>query len=109
MQAADWRQARALFRTGTGFQSSSTKAASELKITIPAFWPGRYWIKAVWERTPPFQHDLDLYEGMREWKESRAAAPAAGADDFESGVPEIFEVKSGQTVAIKIKCIQHGR
>jgi hypothetical protein len=105
---ADWRQAIPRFRTGTSFKSSATKAASDVKITIPAFWPGRYWIKAVWKRNPPFQYDLFSYEGMREWKESREAAPAAGADDFESRKPEVFELKKGKAVAVKIKCTQPG-
>jgi hypothetical protein len=109
VKAAEWRQAPALFRTGTSFKSSSTKTASEVKITIPAFWPGRYWVKAVWQRNPPFQYDLYSYEGMREWKESREAAPAADANDFESGIPEFFAVKRGQTVTCTIKCMQPGR
>jgi hypothetical protein len=108
VKAADWQTARALFRTGTSFKSSATKAASEVKLTIPAFWPGRYWIKAVWQRGPPFHHDLFLYEGMREWKESRELAPTAGVDDFESVMPDIFELKCAETVALKIQCRQRG-
>jgi uncharacterized protein (DUF2141 family) len=109
VKAADWRQARAVFRTGNSFRSSSTKAAANVKINIPAFWPGRYWIKAVWDKNPPFQYDLYGYEGMREWRESNEAAPAAGADDFESGLPDIFEVKSGQTTTTRVKCTQPGQ
>jgi len=108
VKAADWQTARALFRTGTSFRSSATKAASEVKLTIPAFWPGRYWIKAVWQRGPPFHHDLYLYEGMREWKESHEPAPTAGVDDFESDRPDIFELKCGETVAVRIQCRQRG-
>jgi len=103
-----WPESPAEFRTGKGFKWSGTDGKLALKVVIPPLRPGGYWVKAVWARTPPSEYNLSLYEGMREWKESRKPAPVATTTDFESGRPEVFRVKAGQTTTVNVKCTQPG-
>ncbi len=100
-----WREGRPAFRGGHHFGRSIENRP--VAIEIPPLKPGRYWVKVVWDRKPPFEFNLYVYDGMTGWKESRAPAPAAGADDFESKA-ETFEVKAGKTVEIKVACDRPG-
>jgi hypothetical protein len=108
---SSWRQSPAEYRDGLSLQSIALEkpAPGELKVRrIPPLFPGHYWVKAVWNRTPPFQFNLMSYEGMREWKETASDAPGAAVDDFESGEAEVFEVKAGETTTAHVHCTQPG-
>ncbi len=109
VKESSWQLASAAFRTGVSFRSTSVAKASEVPVKTIHLPPGRYWVKTVWDRNQPFQHDLNSYEGMREWKESGEPAPAAEAGDFENGMTEIIDLRPGTTAQIRIKCIQPGK
>ncbi|HEV8290838.1 MAG TPA: hypothetical protein VGP94_02905 [Tepidisphaeraceae bacterium] len=100
-----WRQARPAFRGGQRF--TKPLATRPVAIDIPPLKPGRYWVKVVWDRTPPFDFNLYLYDGMTDWKKSNTPAPTAGADDFESRA-EAFEVKAGKAVELRVACDRPG-
>ncbi len=101
----EWQTAEPEYRTGTNFRSSSTRdydATFELETRL--ILPGRYWVMVVWDRNPPFRHNLYGLEGMRDWRESRGPAPTAGEDDFESHEVIVFEVKAGETTSVTVDC-----
>jgi hypothetical protein len=73
-----------------------------LDIRINNLKPGKYWVKVVWDRTT-------LYK----WKVHNAAElktrlPAVGPEDFQTAGAEIFEIKAGKVIEVKLNCDEPG-
>ena len=108
--ADDWRTAAPVHRIGKSLNSSLAKTEDRsLELSLRAVKPGSYWVKTVWDRIPPFRHDLYGYEGMRDWKDTEAAAPPAEGGDFENEGGDVFEVTAGETIHVTLDCVKPGR
>jgi hypothetical protein len=93
----DWQTSQAEHRTGKSLASSSAKAEDGvLELSIGPIRTGKYWVKAVWNKVGPHEYNLFSYEGMREWRNLKGTAPAAGKGDFETRGAEVFEVSVGR-------------
>ncbi len=104
-----WRTAQAEHRTGKSFTSSSAKAENGvLELSMRPVRPGKYWVKAIWDKVGPHEYNLFWYEDMREWRNLTGTAPAAGEGDFETEGAEVFEVKAGETTVGTLDCSHPG-
>lgn len=97
-----WRQEVPLLRGGQGGFRWSIPEVGELHLQFPGVPPGRYWIKIVWDCTPPFEFPLFYHNGMSAWKASEPPAPEVLPGDFESTERNVFEVLPGQTTSVTI-------
>jgi len=106
VKASDWKQAPAEFRGGRSFRAlyGQPESKNEIEFRINPARPGRYWLKAVWERKPPFSYDLGSFDGFQAWLASTNNAIAFGPGDAESGAPEMFEIKAKQSVRAVLGC-----
>jgi hypothetical protein len=64
--------------------------------------PGRYWIKAIWKLSPPFNGDVQLQaDGGVTLVSNRSAVPAV-ADYYEMSGRKVFEILSGEVTTVRI-------
>jgi uncharacterized protein (DUF2141 family) len=104
-----WRTAQPEHRTGQGLRSSSIQTeGGALEFSLRPVRPGKYWVKAIWDTTGPYEYNLSAYEGMREWSELTGAAPVAVEGDFETQDVRLFEVRAGETTNITLDCSSPG-
>jgi hypothetical protein len=106
VKASDWQNAPAEFRGGRSFQTlySQPESKSNIEFRINPARPGRYWLKAVWDRKPPSSYDLATLNGFQAWLASTNNAIAFGPGDAESGAPEMIEIKAKQSVSTVLEC-----
>jgi len=105
VQANDWRNTPAEFRAGRSFRTSYAQPeTNELQLRINPVRPGRYWLKAIWDRQPPFFYDLWSWDGVEAWKTSTNNSIAFESGDAESGAPKMFEVKANESVSVRLEC-----
>ena len=76
----------------TSFNSASTRCDQA------------YWLKAIWDRQPPFSYDLWSWDGVEAWKTSTNNSIAFESGDAESGAPKMFEVKAKESVSVRLEC-----
>ncbi len=106
VKASEWKNAPAEFRGGHSFQTlgGQPESKSEIEFHINPARPGRYWLKAVWDRKPPFSYDLWSLTGFQAWLASTNNAIALGTGDAESGTPAVLEIKAQQSVNAVLEC-----
>jgi hypothetical protein len=97
----DWRVAPPALRPGAGYGWSEVEPG-QVQMHFPGTLPGRYWIKAIWKRSPPFEHELKLQAEVREPQTFSTPALAAVADYHESVGREVFEVRPGEVTTVRI-------
>lgn len=106
VKASDWKHAPAEFRGGRNFGApfGQPESKNEIEFRINPARPGRYWLKAVWDRKSPFTYDLGSLDGFQAWLASTNNPIAFGSGDAESGRPEMIEIKAKQSVSAVLKC-----
>jgi hypothetical protein len=110
VEAEHWRNAPAEHRLGKSLASSSANTEDGvLELKIGPVRIGKYWVKAIWDKAGPHEYNLFSYEGMREWRNLKGTAPAAGKGDFETLGADVFEVKAGETAVAVLDCSKPGR
>ncbi len=106
VKASDWKHAPAEFRGGRSFRAlyGQPESRNEIEFRINPARPGRYWLKAVWDRKPPFSYDLWSFDGFHAWLASTNNAIVFGPGDAESGAREMLEIKAKQSVSAVLEC-----
>jgi hypothetical protein len=102
---SDWRTSPPTLRTGAGFTGSEhQQGQTHPPLHFPGTPPGRYWIKAFWKLTPPFDEELRLPADSRGPATSGTSVSesAASPDYFESKGREVFEVRPGEISTVTI-------
>ena len=106
VKPSGWKNAPPEFRGGHSFQTrfGPPESKSEIEFRINPARPGRYWLKAVWDRKPPFRYDLASLHGFQAWLASTNNAIAFGPGDAENASPAVFEIKAQQSVSAVLEC-----
>ena len=103
MQPEHWRTAKPEHYLNNSLRDA--KLAS-LNTSQPAVQPGKYWAKAVWDRSPYcFYSAYDLRGRLRDI-DPNDVTPSAQKGDFESDPVAVFEVKAGETTTVKLQCLR---
>lgn len=106
VKPSDWKKVPAEFRGGRSFQTlyGQPESKREIEFHINPARPGRYWLKAVLDRKPPFSYDLWSLNCFQAWLASTNNAIAFGTGDAESGTPAVLEIKAQQSVNAVLEC-----
>ncbi len=103
VQPEHWRTAKPEHYLNESLRDA--KLAS-LNTSQPAVQPGKYWAKAVWDRSPYCDYGAYGYRGRLRDIDPNDVTPSAQKGDFESDPIAVFEVKAGETTTVKLQCIR---
>ena len=91
-----WQESKPDYKLGRGFRSVRYAGKTDIEFELHCVSPGQYWVKAVWDKTPPHEYDLCLFDGSHGWRASQAADVTLSPGDCTNTQSGTVIVEAGE-------------
>lgn len=84
------------------YQGGEGRVHKEIIFQLYGITPGRYWVKVLWDKMPPFKYNLWKKDDTKAWQAIDLPDISLESGDYESKAVEYFEIKAGLTTEVTI-------
>jgi hypothetical protein len=103
-QGQFWEQAKPEYKMCRRIKEwKENNGDKQIQFHLRGIMPGNYWIKALWDTTPPFKYDFS-FEPARKWVYTELPDLSLSPGDFESHGQDTFTVQARQKVEVTVEC-----
>jgi hypothetical protein len=104
-QGQVWEQSKPEYKLSKHFKFGvANNIDKKILFRLNGITPGKYWIKVLWDKTPPFKYDLFYYDPAHKWYATELPDLTLAPGDFESNGWETFTVQASQKVEVTVGC-----
>lgn len=101
-----WQKSAPDYKLGRGFGylPSKREDKTNIEFELHCVSPGQYWVKAVWDKTPPHKYNLFFLKGSQKWRAIKSPDVELTPSDYTNTQYDTFTVKAGHMSEITVKC-----